>query len=106
MKFPSNFTITNLGLVKGARTMDNTGKHVRIYDQGFVHGIVIKSGRKYDYVLTLRRPLRVSRINKGVYTQVNFSKADFMVKLKERLDNQVEFKPSKLVISYIVANSK
>ena len=73
---------------------------VRVYDQGFIHGILVKKGRKYDYILTLRTPLRLSRVNSGNYTPVLFSIPDFIQLLKVRL-KRAKFTPSKTVVNFI-----
>ena len=73
---------------------------VRVYDHGFIHGLLIKSGRKYDYVLTLRTPLRLSKVKHGDFTPKLFSIPDFIKLLKVRLE-RAKFPPSKIVSKFI-----
>jgi len=73
---------------------------VRIYDHGFIHGLLIKEGHKFDYVLTLRTPLRVSKVKHKDYKPVLFSIPNFISKLKERLV-RAKFQPSQMVVNFI-----
>ena len=59
---------------------------VRIYDDGFINGILVeRSSRKWDYVLTMRNPLRLTKIPKDAYRPMMRSIPDFMSCLKARL---------------------
>jgi len=73
---------------------------VRIYDHGFIHGLLIKEGHKFDYVLTLRTPLRVSKVKHKDYKPVIFKIQYFIVKLQERLA-RAKFQPSQMVVNFI-----
>ena len=79
--------------------LDNI-RAVRIYDNGYIHGLLIKEGHKFDYVLTLRTPLRLSKVKHKDYKPVLFKIQDFISKLKDRLD-VAKFKPSQLVVNFI-----
>ena len=79
--------------------LDNI-RAVRIYDNGYIHGLLIKEGHKFDYVLTLRTPLRLSKIKHKYYKPVLFSIPNFIGKLKDRL-SVAKFKPSQMVVDFI-----
>lgn len=77
--------------------MDYNGlRAVRIYDNGYIHGLLVKEGRKFDYILTLRRPIRLSKVTKGQWKVAIFSIPDFLERLKTRL-KEAKFPPSRLV---------
>ena len=74
---------------------------VRIYDNGFIDGILVeRSSRKWDYVLTMRNPLRMSKVPKGGYEPMVWSIPDYMACLKTRL-GYARFTPSQLVVDTI-----
>ena len=87
------------GVIFMKNKLDNI-RAVRIYDNGYIHGLLIKEGRKYDYVLTLRTPLRLSKVKHKDYKPVLFKIQDFTSKLKDRL-NVAKFKPSQSVVNFI-----
>ena len=72
----------------------------RIYDNGYIHGLLIKEGHKFDYVLTLRTPLRLSKVKHKDYKPVLFKIQDFIVELNKRLD-VAKFQPSQMVVDFI-----
>jgi len=74
---------------------------VRIYDDGFINGILVeRSSRKWDYVLTMRNPLRMTKIPKGDFRPMVWSIPDFMSCLKARL-GYASFTPSQPVVETI-----
>ena len=79
--------------------LDNI-RAVRIYDNGYIHGLLIKEGHKFDYVLTLRTPLRLSKVKHKDYKPVLFKIQDFIVELNKRLD-VAKFQPSQMVVDFI-----
>ena len=74
---------------------------VRIYDDGFINGILVeRSSRKWDYVLTMRGPLKMTKIPKDNFRPMVWSIPAFMNCLKDRLE-YATFTPSQPVVETI-----